>query len=82
MLVSVVAIGNSKGIRLPKAILDQLQITDQVDLEVENRQIIIKPVNKAPRKGWAEAFSKMHERKEDTLLIAEKNIGEGFEWEW
>jgi len=82
MLVAIIPIGNSKGIRLPKAILEQLQITDQVDLEVENRQIIIRPINKAPREGWADAFSKMHERKEDTLLMAETNAAEGFEWEW
>ena len=82
MLITVVRIGNSKGIRLPKAILDQLQITDRVSLEVENQQIILKPINKSPRSGWLETFSKMHERKEDALMINEENCGEGFEWEW
>ena len=41
MKVPVVRIGNSRGIRIPKAILEQLEISDQVELEVENRQIIL-----------------------------------------
>ena len=49
MKVSVVPIGNSRGIRLPKAILEQLQISDQVELEVENKQIVLRPINKSPR---------------------------------
>jgi len=82
MLVSVVPIGNSKGIRLPKAILDQLQVADQLELEVENQQIILKPVTKKSRKGWNEAFSKMHKANEDVLLVNDQNASEAFEWEW
>ena len=82
MLVSVIAIGNSKGIRLPKTILEQLHVTDKLDLEVENHQIVLKPIVKSPRTGWTDSFVKMHERKEDVLLINEKPDTEAFEWEW
>lgn len=82
MLVSVIAIGNSKGIRLPKTILDQLNIVDSLDLEIENQHIILKPVAKVPRKGWDIAFSKMHEQNEDEILMAERFPSEVFEWEW
>ena len=82
MLVSVVPIGNSKGIRLPKVILEQLQINDKLDLEVENQKIVLKPITKAPRTGWNEAFQKMHERNEDRLLMADTIDSEAFEWEW
>jgi len=82
MLVSVVAIGNSKGIRLPKTILDQLHVSDKLDLEVENQQIILKPVNSIPRIGWNEAFITMHNEREDSLLITDSNEVEAFEWEW
>ncbi|NCQ28242.1 MAG: AbrB/MazE/SpoVT family DNA-binding domain-containing protein, partial [Armatimonadetes bacterium] len=44
MHVNVVPIGNSRGIRLPKRILDQCQITDAVSLEVEDRKIILEPL--------------------------------------
>jgi len=82
MIVSVVAIGNSKGIRLPKAILEQLQINDQVELEVENKQIVLKPVTKQPRAGWEEAFKEMSKNQEDELLIPEAVKSKEFDWEW
>lgn len=82
MLVSVVPIGNSKGIRLPKTILDQLQVSDQLELEVENQQIILKPVIKQSRKGWHEAFAKMYNTNEDVLLVTDQTDSEVFEWEW
>ena len=82
MLVSVIQIGNSRGIRLPKAILDQLNVSEQLDLEVENQQIILKPVQDPPRQGWSEEFRKMAALKEDRLLISETNETDGFEWEW
>ncbi len=82
MLVSVIAIGNSKGIRLPKTILDQLHVSDKLDLEVENQQIILKPVNSIPRFGWKEAFENMHNENQDTMLISDSNEVEAFEWEW
>ena len=82
MKVSVVAIGNSRGIRLPKAILEQLRIADQVELEVENRQIILRPIDKNPRSGWEEALQKMNTNQEDKLLIPETGTEEGLAWEW
>ena len=57
MLLSIVPIGNSKGIRIPKAILEQCNIRDQIELEVENGRIILEPVHDSPRQGWDEAFS-------------------------
>jgi antitoxin MazE len=82
MLVSVVPIGNSKGIRLPKTILDQLNISDTLDMEVDNQQIILKPIANTARKGWEKAFKKMHEQNEDQLLINDTSNSERFEWEW
>jgi antitoxin MazE len=82
MLVSIVRIGNSRGVRLPKAILDQLKISEKVDLEVEDQQIVLKPIQSKPRTGWSNAFKRMAEMKEDTLFIQENSITEGFEWEW
>jgi antitoxin MazE len=82
MLVSVVQIGNSRGVRLPKAILDQLEISDKLDMEVENNQIILKPVPHQPRQGWDIAFSQMREEGEDKLLLPEAAVTKDFEWEW
>jgi antitoxin MazE len=68
MEVSVIKIGNSKGIRLSKTLLDRYNIKDTVDLIMDKGQIILKPVSK-PRKGWEKAFEKMAENGEDNLLI-------------
>lgn len=82
MLISVVPIGNSKGIRLPKAILEQLNIQDKLELEIEDKKLILKPVTTKPRIGWEEALKKMHENNEDLLLIKDESQKEAFEWEW
>jgi antitoxin MazE len=82
MLVSIVAIGNSKGIRLPKAILEQLHIVDQVELEVENQQIILKPVDRTPRSGWEESFKGMASNQDDRALLPENFESKEFDWEW
>ena len=68
MEVSVIKIGNSKGIRFSKTMLEKYNITDTVDVILENEQIIIKPLSK-PRKGWDDAFMAMHDNKDDQLLI-------------
>ncbi len=82
MLISVIPIGNSRGIRLPKAILDQLHVSDTLELAGAAQQIILKPVTKTPRHNWNEAFIKMHQEQQDTMLLPETNVTEAFEWEW
>jgi len=57
MQLNVVKIGNSRGIRIPKKVLDQCQVDDVVDLSVENNVMILKPVHRKPREGWAEAIA-------------------------
>jgi antitoxin MazE len=68
MEVSVIKIGNSKGIRFSKTLLEKYNIRDTVDLIMEKGQIIIKPLFK-PRKGWEKAFKEMNENGDDKLLI-------------
>jgi antitoxin MazE len=81
MRTSIVSIGNSKGIRIPKVILKQFDIEDQVDLEIEKNRIVIRPVKGKPRAGWDKAFKTMHERHEDAPLISDIDIDmEGWEW--
>jgi len=82
MKTSVIRIGNSRGIRIPKTVLEQCRINEKVNLEVEGDTIIIKPDKKKPREGWEEAFKKMHELKEDELLIDDMIDLDTFDWEW
>ena len=82
MTVSVVQIGNSRGIRLPQNILSELNIRDEVEMVTRKDELIIKSVEKKPRQGWNEAFAKMSEAQADKLLLPENIGGESFEWVW
>jgi len=61
MRARVVKIGNSQGIRIPKPILEQTGIMEDVELEVGKNQIIIRPISN-PRVGWDIAFKTMSEK--------------------
>ena len=68
MEVNVINIGNSKGIRLPKAILEQYNISDTLELILEKGKIVLKPKS-IPRKGWEKAFQLMNINGDDKLII-------------
>jgi antitoxin MazE len=68
MKASIVSIGNSKGIRIPKAILQQCGIGSEVKLEVKGGRIVLSPIDSVPRQGWREALGKMHAVGEDAPL--------------
>jgi antitoxin MazE len=80
MDISVIPIGNSKGIRLSKTLLEKYNITDKVELILEKGYIIIKPKCE-PRNGWEKAFKKMHKNGDDKPVIADVFEDENFE-EW
>ncbi len=79
----IIRIGNSRGIRIPKVILDQCHINDEVELETKEDCLIIKSPHSA-RDGWGAAFRKMHENHEDALVIDDSltNEFDEEEWEW
>ncbi len=84
MRARVVKIGNSQGIRIPKPLLEQTGIMDDVELEVEKDQIIIRPVAN-PREHWDDAFKTMADKGDDTLVIGQENISHSWdeeEWLW
>jgi antitoxin MazE len=71
MKASIVSIGNSKGIRIPKTYLDELQIGKEVDMHIEDKSIVIQAVKNIPRSDWAQNFKKMAESGDDKLLISD-----------
>ncbi|MCB8999634.1 MAG: AbrB/MazE/SpoVT family DNA-binding domain-containing protein [Bacteroidales bacterium] len=80
MELSIVQIGNSKGIRLSKTILEKYDIKDTVEVILEKGFIVLKP-KPSPRKGWDKAFKKMHEKGDDNLLMNDVFEDENLE-EW
>jgi antitoxin MazE len=82
MKTNLVRIGNSRGVRLPKPLIEQAGLSDEVDLIVRAGTIVIAS-SRQPRAGWAAAAQLGHERGDDLPLITGQTTGfdEG-EWEW
>jgi antitoxin MazE len=78
MEVALIKIGNSKGIRLSKAILEKYNILDKIEMTLEEGYIILKP-KLSPRKNWEKAFAQMHEEGDDELLMDNVFSDEQFE---
>jgi antitoxin MazE len=66
----IVKMGNSKGVRIPKPILEQLGLGEEVELLVRENQLVIR-ASKGARAGWDEQFARMAERGDDRLLDEE-----------
>jgi antitoxin MazE len=80
MELSVINIGNSKGIRLSKTILEKYDIQEKIELVLEQGYMILKP-KVEPRKNWSKAFEKMHKNGDDQLLMNDVFEDENFD-EW
>ena len=83
MKTRIVKIGNSRGIRVPKVLLDQAQLPDEVELHAEPGRRLVVQATRRPRTGWASAARAMRERAPDRLL--NESIATRFdreEWEW
>jgi len=84
MRARVVRIGNSKGIRIPKSIIEQCHLHGDVDLEIQQGQLVIRSSSK-PRGGWATAFEAMHRQGDDRPLDPESSSTSKWddrEWTW
>lgn len=81
MHAQLIRIGNSKGIRIPVALLKACRIENEVDIEVAEGKLIITPIS-APREGWNEAFIAMHAAEEDTLYLDDLTDEESEDWTW
>ena len=82
MKTKIIRIGNSRGVRIPKPLLEQAGLADQVILRVIDDGIVIESADK-PRANWAEAASALHGRGEDGLIDepVETEFDET-EWVW
>lgn len=84
MKASIIKIGNSHGIRIPKPIIAQCGFEDEVEFSVRNNELIVKPV-KSSRQNWEASFKKMAAEGDDELLDSESVSTAKWdedEWEW
>lgn len=78
----IVRIGNSRGIRVPRALLEQANLREEVELYAEPGQIIVRSAS-SPRAGWAEAARAVRERGDEGLLDPPTPTRfDRDEWEW
>ena len=78
MQTNIIRIGNSKGLRLSKTLLQQYNIKESVELILEKDHIKIRAI-KSPRAGCSNKFKQMHENGDDQLLIDDVFEEEVFE---
>ena len=77
----IVKIDNSQGIRIPRSLLEQIGISEAVEIEVQGDRIVIRAAIK-PRVGWEEAFAKMAEQHDVLLDDVTTTEWEKLEWQW
>ena len=81
MKTRIVRIGNSQGVRIPKPLLEQAGLPEEVDVSAESGRIIITPAT-APRATWAEAAATARARDEDRLDAPTPTRFDETEWTW
>ena len=81
-ITQIIRVGNSRGIRIPKLLLDQLDLGSEVTLVVQGDSLVIRPARRV-RENWEEQCRTMHEHGDDRLLddVPASNW-DSHEWEW
>jgi antitoxin MazE len=83
MKTRLVQIGNSRGIRLPKPLLEQAGLDGEVEIALQDGGILIMPAIGAPRAGWSDAAQRMQKRGDDELMDPPTTTKfDDEEWEW
>ena len=78
----IVGIGNSRGVRIPKTLLEEAELPDEVELHAEPGRLVVEAVRHA-RKGWAAAAQRVHARSDDRLLDEPTTTRlDREDWEW
>lgn len=80
----IVKIGNSQGIRIPKPLIEQTGLGEEVEIQVEGNRLVVGPAGR-PRAGWGAAFQEMGRSGDDLLIQGDEQIPtewEEAEWEW
>jgi len=78
----IIRIGNSRGIRVPKLLLDRADLPEEVELRAEPGRLVVSAAVR-PRAGWAAKARSMHQRGDDMLLDGSTATRfDSTEWRW
>ena len=81
MRASIIKIGNSQGIRLPKPVIKACGFEKEVELEIHDHEVLIRPITH-PRHNWESIFKSMVENGDDKLLELPETTWAKDEWQW
>jgi antitoxin MazE len=81
MKARLIRIGNSRGVRLPKAVIAQAALADEVEVEVDNQRVIIS-ASRSPRAGWSDAARRLAAESGGLLDPATLTRFDEAEWRW
>ncbi|HAX47557.1 MAG TPA: AbrB/MazE/SpoVT family DNA-binding domain-containing protein [Ignavibacteria bacterium] len=84
MKAQLIKIGNSRGIRLPKSVIEECDLGDTVEIKVKDKKIMITSPQK-PRDGWEDSFKKLtnNGKEQDDLLMGDfENEFDKEDWKW
>ena len=80
----IVKIGNSRGVRIPKPLIEETGLGEEVEIQVEGNRLIIAPAGR-PRADWATSFRRMARMGDDALIDGDLQVRSSWEkdvWEW
>ena len=84
-MTTLIKIGNSQGVRIPKAIIEQAQLEDtELVFKISDAGLLIQPLQK-PRKGWKKEFDKILKTKGADQIDQEwldATLTDNEDWEW
>jgi antitoxin MazE len=85
MKTKLIRIGNSQGVRIPKPIIEEIGLSEEIEMVLKDNQIILRSADDT-RKNWDQAFERMAEKEDDHLLdqseIEYPNRWDETEWTW
>jgi len=82
MKITIRRIGNSKGVIIPTAILNQIGLEHEADLSVKDGALVIRPPKKEVRAGWSEASKELSASGDDALVRPEFANASDAELRW
>lgn len=83
MKTTLIPIGNSRGVRIPKPFIEQCGLAEQVEMDVRDGMILIH-APRQPRAGWEAAFVRMARAGDDKLLDGQpiSTRWDEEDWQW